>query len=106
MGLGEWGGERDSRGRGYIYIYIYIYIYTYTHIYIHTWLTHGVVQQKLTQHYKAIIPAKKNHQTVKFKKKIPLRKKQTKHGLKKENPYLVWLLGELNKTMLVIHKCL
>ena len=28
-------------------------------IYVYTWLAHGVVQQKLTQHYKAIIPAKK-----------------------------------------------
>lgn len=44
---------------------------------------------------------------MKFKKKIPLRKKQTKHGFKKKkNPYLVWLLGEVNKTMLVIYKCL
>lgn len=25
---------------------------------------------------------------------------------KKKNPYLVWLLGEVNKTMLVIYKCL
>ena len=38
-------------------------------IYVYTWLTHGVEQQKLTQHYIAIIPVYKNHQTVNFKKK-------------------------------------
>ena len=52
------GGERLNR-RGYVYTH------THTHTHTHTQLIHFVVQQKLTQHYKAVMLQLKKRITLK-----------------------------------------